>query len=254
MRIENGEPAFRRGPSCGGSATIAGLHDYLLIRGDAGVSQSPVPRGLAMRRPGQRAVRGGPLIRAPHTCFPGSSIPRAGRVDGCTPHSSRSGNRGGDAAGGCGAARSWACGSRICAQANVVSSSQRAKTVIRRIVPISARFFTTVAAYLDIERPRISAADRVFVVLKGPRRGQPLSAAGLDEIVACARRRAGIERLTCHQLRHTCFTRLREAGMALEAIQAQAGHRPSSRVASSSTSPTTGWPATGERPRRSAGT
>jgi len=25
-------------------------------------------------------------------------------------------------------------------------------------------------------------------------------------------------------LRHTCFTRLREAGMALEAIQAQAGH------------------------------
>ncbi|WP_423918694.1 tyrosine-type recombinase/integrase [Candidatus Poriferisodalis sp.] len=30
---------------------------------------------------------------------------------------------------------------------------------------------------------------------------------------------------THHQLRHTCFTRLREAGMALEAIQAQAGHR-----------------------------
>jgi predicted acetyltransferase len=29
---------------------------------------------------------------------------------------------------------------------------------------------------------------------------------------------------TCHQLRHTCLTRLREAGMALEAVQAQAGH------------------------------
>jgi integrase len=26
-----------------------------------------------------------------------------------------------------------------------------------------------------------------------------------------------------HQLRHTCLTRLREAGMALEAVQAQAG-------------------------------
>jgi integrase/recombinase XerD len=47
----------------------------------------------------------------------------------------------------------------------------------------------------------------------------------LDEIVAGARERAGIDRLTCHQLRHTCFTRLREAGMALEAIPAQAGHR-----------------------------
>ena len=34
----------------------------------------------------------------------------------------------------------------------------------------------------------------------------------------------GLEHATCHQLRHTCLTRLREAGMALEAVQAQAGH------------------------------
>jgi len=40
-----------------------------------------------------------------------------------------------------------------------------------------------------------------------------------------ARRRAGLARGTCHELRHTCLTRLREAGMALEAIQAQAGPR-----------------------------
>jgi len=62
------------------------------------------------------------------------------------------------------------------------------------------------------------------VVLKGPRRGKPLSAAGLDEILDGARARAGLARATCHQLRHTCLTRLREAGMALEAVQAQAGH------------------------------
>jgi integrase len=37
--------------------------------------------------------------------------------------------------------------------------------------------------------------------------------------------RAGLVHATCHELRHTCFTKLREAGMALEAIQAQAGHR-----------------------------
>jgi hypothetical protein len=48
----------------------------------------------------------------------------------------------------------------------------------------------------------------VFVVLKGPRRGLPLSAEGLDEILAGARRRAGLEHATCHQLRHTCLTRL----------------------------------------------
>ena len=95
----------------------------------------------------------------------------------------------------------------------------------QRIVPVSPRFFTALAAYLELERPRTSSTDRLFVVLKGQRRGRALSAAGLDEIVAGARRRAGIAHLTCHQLRHTCFTRLREAGMALEAIQAQAGHR-----------------------------
>jgi len=65
----------------------------------------------------------------------------------------------------------------------------------------------------------------VFVVLKGPRRGQPLSADGLDQIVLGARQRAGLAHASCHELRHTCLTRLREAGMALEAIQAQAGHR-----------------------------
>jgi integrase/recombinase XerD len=95
----------------------------------------------------------------------------------------------------------------------------------QRIIPVSKRFFATLADYLEAERPRTSSVSHAFVVLKGPRRGQPLSAAGLDEIISGARQRAGIEHLTCHQLRHTCFTRLREAGMALEAIQAQAGHR-----------------------------
>ena len=43
-------------------------------------------------------------------------------------------------------------------------------------------------------------------------------------VLSAARRRAGLDHATCHELRHTCLTRLREAGMALEAVQAQAGH------------------------------
>lgn len=94
----------------------------------------------------------------------------------------------------------------------------------QRLIPVSARFFTAVAAYLDAERPAGTATDRVFVVLKGPSRGNPLSVRGLDQMLAGARDRAGLEHATCHELRHTCLTRLREAGMALEAVQAQAGH------------------------------
>ena len=52
-----------------------------------------------------------------------------------------------------------------------------------------------------------------------------MSAAGVDQVLLGARDRAGLDRATCHQLRHTCLTRLREAGMALEAVQSQAGHR-----------------------------
>jgi site-specific recombinase XerD len=95
----------------------------------------------------------------------------------------------------------------------------------QRWVPISARFFATVTEYLHRERPVDAVTDRVFVVLKGPHRGQPLTAKGLEQIMRDARRRAGLTHGTCHELRHTCLTRLREAGMALEAIQAQAGHR-----------------------------
>ncbi len=53
--------------------------------------------------------------------------------------------------------------------------------------------------------PETAGTDRVFVVLKGPQRGLPLSAEGLDEILAGARGRAGLEHATCHKLRHTCL-------------------------------------------------
>ena len=95
----------------------------------------------------------------------------------------------------------------------------------QRIVPISPRFFTGLRSYLDNERPAEAETPFVFVVLKGPNRAQPLKPNGLDQIMLGARQRAGLEHATCHELRHTCFTRLREAGMALEALQAQAGHR-----------------------------
>src|SRR5690606_3848316 len=94
----------------------------------------------------------------------------------------------------------------------------------QRLVPVVPTFFTQLAGYLEAERPGDAEEEYVFVVFKGATRGRPLTAAGLDQVLAGARRRAGLRHATCHELRHTCFTRLREAGMALEAIQAQAGH------------------------------
>jgi integrase/recombinase XerD len=201
------------------------LFGYLIARADAGVNANPVPRGLATRgRRGRAGVRGAPLIRAPRT------LPRVlepAEVDAFIAALRTQRDRAMVAAMLLGGLRRCeVLGLRL---PDLRPGERRVfvadgKGGRQRIVPISARFFSTVAAYYDTERPRTSSTETVFVVLKGPRRGQPLSAAGLDEIIEGARKRAGLTHLTCHQLRHTCFTRLREAGMALEAIQAQAGH------------------------------
>jgi integrase/recombinase XerD len=94
----------------------------------------------------------------------------------------------------------------------------------QRLIPVLGRFFTAVAAYLDAERP----AD-----------------AGPTGSSWCSRVRAAVSRCRLRALMKcwlppaagpgwttqpatscatTCLTRLREAGMALEAVQAQAGH------------------------------
>ena len=95
----------------------------------------------------------------------------------------------------------------------------------QRVVPISNTFFAAVGDYLRDERPATSTTDRVFVALKGPTRGRAaVRRRGRRDPAQAPAHRAGLSRATCHQLRHTCLTRLREAGMAIEAVQAQAGH------------------------------
>jgi len=68
IRIEDGERGLASRTIKRRLATIANLYEYLLVRGDTSVTRNPVPRGLALRRPGGRTVvRGVPLIRAPRT-------------------------------------------------------------------------------------------------------------------------------------------------------------------------------------------
>ena len=124
---------------------------------------------------------------------------------------------------GCAAVRSSGCGWVICGSGSGAFIAE-GKGGHQRVIPVSARFYAEVSSYLEAGRPADPGTDKVFVVLKGPRRGMPLSAEGLDEILDGARSRAGLPHATCHQLRHTCLTQLRKAGMSLEAVQAQAGH------------------------------
>ena len=204
-------------------SSVSGFYAYLLARGDAGVMLNPVPRGLSTRRGGGRS-RTVPLVRVPRTL---PKILDPAEVQRLLVALRTERDRAMVLAMVLGGLRRCeVLGLRL---VDVQVGDRRlfivdGKGGHQRVVPIANSFFGAVGDYLRTERPRTST-ERLFVVLKGPRRGQPLSAEGLDEILTGARRRAGLERGTCHQLRHTCLTRLREAGMALEAVQAQAGHR-----------------------------
>ncbi|HVA07849.1 MAG TPA: tyrosine-type recombinase/integrase [Acidimicrobiales bacterium] len=206
-------------------AAVSSFYGYLITRDDVDVTVNPVPRGIATRQSRSRSGRGLPLVRGvrrlPRILDPAEveALMGALRTDR----------------------------DRAMVQAMVLGGLRRCevlglrlgdlrlgewRVLIRegkggheRLVPLSPTFFATVARYMNDERPAGSTTDSLFVSLKGRHRGQPLSIPGLDEIVRAARRRAGLSHGTCHELRHTCFTRLREAGMAIEAIQAQAGHR-----------------------------
>jgi len=206
-------------------SSVSGLYAYLVARGDTPVRVNPVPRGLMTRRQGgTMRSRMAPLVRVPRTLPRVLSPEEAGRLVGALrTHRDQAVVLGMLLAG---LRRCEVLGLRF---ADVQVADRRLVVVEgkgghHRVVPAANRFFEALGAYLHGERPAGADTDRVFVVLKGPRRGLPLSAEGLDEILDGARRRAGLEHATCHQLRHTCLTRLREAGMALEAVQAQAGH------------------------------
>jgi len=202
-------------------SSVSGLFAYLLACGE--VLANPVPRGLPTRREWSRPRQTVPLVRRPRT-LPRILSPveandllaalRTQRDLAMVALMLLGGLR-----------RCEVLGLRL---PDVDVGSRRVfiadgKGGRQRHVSVSRRFFVHLADYLDTERPD-GGTDAVFVVLKGSRRGQPLSAYGLDEILDGARRRAGLSRGTCHELRHTCLTRLREAGMELEAVQAQAGH------------------------------
>jgi len=205
-------------------SSVSGFYAYLVARGDTAVTVNPVPRGLSTRRHGGRS-RTVPLVRVPRT-LPKILSPAEVSVLLSALRTER------DLAmvlamllGGL--RRCEVLGLRL-ADVRVADRSlfiAEGKGGHQRVVPVANPFFVALGDYLRDERPPATSTDRVFVALKGSRRGQPLSAEGVDEIITGARRRAGLDHGTCHQLRHTCLTRLREAGMALEAVQAQAGHR-----------------------------
>jgi integrase/recombinase XerD len=73
----------------------------------------------------------------------------------------------------------------------------------QRVMPLAEAVATTLHLYGQLERPP-TASQAMFVVLKGPRRGAPLSTEGLRRIFRYHRQKSGITQANPHRFRH-CF-------------------------------------------------
>jgi integrase/recombinase XerD len=158
-------------------SSVSGLFAYLLARGD--VTINPRTARVATRRERQRPRQRVPLMRTPRT-LPQILAPI--EVDRLLAALRTHRDRAMLAMVLGGLRRCEVLGLRcedLRAAARRVFIAE-GKGGHQRLIPVSTRFFDAVATYLDAERPAETGTERVFVVLKGPRRGAALTAAGLD--------------------------------------------------------------------------
>lgn len=99
----------------------------------------------------------------------------------------------------------------------------RGKGDKERIMPLADWVAGSLKRYLDFERPRVSHQSS-FVVLKGLRRGLPLSLEGLRKIFRYRRTKALLKNANPHRFRHTFCTNLISQGVSLPIVQKLMGH------------------------------
>jgi integrase len=91
------------------------------------------------------------------------------------------------------------------------------------VVPLAPQSISLIGSYLEAERPK-GKSQRLFVVLKGPARAQPMTPAGLRSLFRYHRGVEDVPRANPHRFRHTFGTDMARAGMSLPALMKLMGH------------------------------
>jgi integrase/recombinase XerD len=92
-----------------------------------------------------------------------------------------------------------------------------------RMMPLAEPVADILTRYLQIERPP-SAPSALFVVLKAPHRGEPLTLPGLRRIFRYHRARSGILSANPHRLRHSFATNMTRLRVPLLLLAKMLGH------------------------------
>jgi integrase/recombinase XerD len=93
----------------------------------------------------------------------------------------------------------------------------------QRILPLPAEIVEVIQNYIRLERP-LTNSPCLFVSLKGRRRGQPMTTAGLRSLFRHHRLRSEVSVANPHRFRHTFGADMVRAGISLPALQHLMGH------------------------------
>jgi integrase/recombinase XerD len=93
----------------------------------------------------------------------------------------------------------------------------------QRVMPLADAVANILRLYAQLERPT-TASEAMFVVLKGPRRGQPLSAEGLRRIFRFHRGKSGIAQANPHRFRHSFGANMTRCRVPLLVLARMMGH------------------------------
>lgn len=100
----------------------------------------------------------------------------------------------------------------------------RGKGGKQRKVVLSPLVLEAIQKYQNFERPQ-SETDRLFVVLKGPHRGEPMTRAGLRRLFRYRRDKIKqVKRANPHRFRHTFATNMARHGVSMLVLQELLGH------------------------------
>lgn len=104
------------------------------------------------------------------------------------------------------------------AQLHVLGKGRKPRTL-----PLPGQIMEVLHNYLRLERP-LTNSSYLFLSLKGHRRGQPLTTAGLRSLFRHHRLRSKVPAANPHRFRHTFGADMVRAGISLPALQHLMGH------------------------------
>ena len=99
----------------------------------------------------------------------------------------------------------------------------RGKGNRQRAIPLADEIIRVLTRYLEFERP-VSGSQFLFLSLKGRRRGQPMTSAGLRSLFRHHRRATQTVNAHPHRFRHTFGADMIRAGVSVPALMRLMGH------------------------------